>query len=224
MIILGIQFGYISSANELRDLAEIEVLDMSVSKLKKLDEIQLQEFAHNAYYLLMQIIANRQLLFCGALRGSYSISSLFDQILLQFAMNGTRVFELELSTYDMGNDTSNNVHMSESSDQLASELLGVEKYGDKGVFRLGNINFISPNENDIMQMDIETILQHYDKIIIKRQAQFSGKELLLKQLVTLTKCCLFSVGKKKSPRSFLKFLRDSHEDGETIVTGIFTEP
>ena len=104
------------------------------------------------------------------------------------------------------------------------ELLGVEKNGDIGVFRLGNASFISPNEQDILKMDMDTLLKHYDKIIFRRKNQFTGKELLFKQVITLTQCCIFSIGKKRSPRSFLKLLRDNKVTDETIITGIFTEP
>ena len=92
------------------------------------------------------------------------------------------------------------------------------------MFRLGNASFLSPNELDILKMDLETLLKHYDKIIFRRKAYFTGKELMFKQVITLTQCCIFSVGKKRSPRSFLKLLRDNKTSDETIITGLFTEP
>ena len=112
----------------------------------------------------------------------------------------------------------------DSEDPIAEELLGVEKDGDTGIFRLGNASFISPNEQDILKMDMDTLLKHYDKIIFRRNAYFTGKELLFKQVISLTQCCIFSVGKKRSPRSFLKLLRDNKTTEETVITGIFTEP
>ncbi|MBP5672471.1 MAG: hypothetical protein J6X49_08785 [Victivallales bacterium] len=220
------RFGSINSATELQDLAEIEVFDMSVSKLKNFDEAHLKEFTSNIYYELSQIMPDRALLFYGALRGSYSTSLLFDQMLFQFAINGVRVFVLNLEPYNMTVNPQNPSATSDANaeDEVAAELLGVEKQGNFGLFKLGNANFLSPNENDILRMDFETLLNHYDKIFICRQAQFSGKELLFKQLTTMTKSCLLSVGKNKSPRSFLKLIRDSHADEDTIITGIFTEP
>ena len=225
IIMIGAQFGCISTAAELHDLAEIEVFSLSESKLKKLDEAHLQEFAHNIFYVLNQLTEERRYLFFGALRGSYSTDIFFEQLLLQFAMNGTRIFLLNLEPYDMATDEADNTAGNEDAeDPVAAELLGVEKKGDVGVFKLGNPNFLSPNERDILNMDIDTLLSQYDKIIFQRKAPFTGKELLLKQAISLTKCCLFSIGKKRSPRSFLKFLRDSQEDQENIITGLFTEP
>ena len=220
------RFGSISSSTELQDLAEIQVLDMSVSKLRHYDDDHLKEFTSNIYYELNQITANRTFLFYGALRGSYPTNLLFDQLLLQFATNGILVFVLNLEPYNMAA----NFKVAKASDgdngddPVAADLLGVEKHGNCGVFKLGNANFLSPNEKDILQMDFETILNHYDKIIICRQIQFSGNELLLKQLISMTKCSILSVGKNKTPRSFLKQIRDSHADEDTIVAGLFTEP
>ena len=225
IILLAAQFGSISTATELHDMAEIEVFSLSESKLKKLEPTALQEAAHNVFYVLNQIIEDRRYLFFGALQGSYSTALLFEQLLLQFAMNGTRIFILNLEPFDMNetndnNDTSTNT----SEDPIVEELLGVEKNGDIGLFRLGNASFISPNEQDILKMDMDTLLKHYDKIIFRRKTQFTGKELLFKQVIALTQCCIFSIGKKRSPRSFLKLLRDNKLSDETIITGIFTEP
>ena len=141
-------------------------------------------------------------------------------------MNGTRIFILNLEPFATDSDTESNNDDADSAseDPISEELLGVEKNGDTGVFRLGNISFISPNEQDILKMDMDTLLKHYDKIIFRRKTPFTGKELLFKQVITLTQCCIFSVGKKRSPRSFLKLLRDNKTTEETIITGIFTEP
>lgn len=229
VILLGAQFGCISTEAEFRDLAEIEVFSLSESKLKKYDEAHLQEFVHNIFYALNQIIEEKRFLFFGALRGSFSTTLFFEQLLLQFAMNGTRIFVLNLEPYNIGSQEGNGIaagtSASEEEDPIAEDLLGVEKNGDVGLFKLGNANFISPNEREILNMDIDTLLKHYDKIIFKREAPFSGKELIHKQVISFTKCCLFSVGKKRSPRSFLKFIRDTLDrDEETIITGLFTEP
>ena len=227
IILLAAQFGSISTAMELHDMAEIEVFTLSESELKKLEPAALQEAAHNVFYDLNQMIEDRRYLFFGSLQGSYSTALLLEQLLLQFAMNGTRIFLLNLDPFDM-NTEENNGNDAQASpaseDPITEELLGVEKNGDTGVFRLGNASFISPNEQDILKMDMDTLLKHYDKIIFRRKAVFTGKELLFKQVITLTQCCIFSVGKKRSPRSFLKLLRDNKVTTETIITGIFTEP
>jgi hypothetical protein len=226
IILVAAQFGCISTATELHDMAEIEVFSLSESQLKKLEPAALQEAAHNVFYVLNQIIEDRRYLFFGALQGSYSTALLLEQLLLQFAMNGTRIFILNLEPFATNSDTEGNKDDAESAseDPISEELLGVEKNGDTGVFRLGNISFISPNEQDILKMDMDTLLKHYDKIIFRRKNPFTGKELLFKQVITLTQCCIFSVGKKRSPRSFLKLLRDNKTTEETIITGIFTEP
>lgn len=223
IILLAAQFGCIATASELHDMAEIEVFSLSESKLQKLDPASLQEAAHNVFYVLNQIIEDRRYLFFGALQGSYSTALLLEQLLLQFAMNGTRIFILNLESFDT-NTEENNGGDATSEDPIVEELLGVEKNGDTGVFRLGNASFLSPNEQDILKMDMNTLLKHYDKIIFRRTAHFTGKELLFKQVITLTQCCIFSIGKKRSPRSFLKLLRDNKLTDETIITGIFTEP
>ncbi len=224
IILLAAQFGCISTATELHDMAEIEVFSLSESELKKLEPAALQEAAHNVFYVLNQIIEDRRYLFFGALQGSYSTALLLEQLLLQFAMNGTRIFILNLDPFDMNTDENNPTDNADSEDPIAEELLGVEKDGDTGIFRLGNASFISPNEQDILKMDMDTLLKHYDKIIFRRNAYFTGKELLFKQVISLTQCCIFSVGKKRSPRSFLKLLRDNKTTEETVITGIFTEP
>ncbi len=224
IILLAAQFGCISTATELHDMAEIEVFSLSESELKKLEPAALQEAAHNVFYVLNQIIEDRRYLFYGALQGSYSTALLFEQLLLQFAMNGTRIFILNLEPFDTNSEEDNGDDNSSSEDPIANDLLGVEKNSDIGVFRLGNASFISPNELDILKMDMETLLKHYDKIIFRRKAYFNGKELLFKQVISLTQCCLFSVGKKRSPRSFLKLLRDNKGTEENIIAGIFTEP
>ncbi len=224
IILLAAQFGSISTAMELHDMAEIEVFTLSESELKKLEPAALQEAAHNVFYDLNQMIEDRRYLFFGALQGSYSTALLLEQLLLQFAMNGTRIFILDLDPFDMNSEESNGDSAPESEDPITEELLGVEKNGDTGIFRLGNASFISPNEQDILKMDMDTLLKHYDKIIFRRKAFFTGKELLFKQVIALTQCCIFSVGKKRSPRSFLKLLRDNKTSEETIITGIFTEP
>lgn len=224
IILLAAQFGSISTAMELHDMAEIEVFTLSESELKKLEPAALQEAAHNVFYDLNQMIEDRRYLFFGALQGSYSTALLLEQLLLQFAMNGTRIFILDLDPFDMNSEESNGDNAPELEDPITEELLGVEKNGDTGIFRLGNASFISPNEQDILKMDMDTLLKHYDKIIFRRKAFFTGKELLFKQVIALTQCCIFSVGKKRSPRSFLKLLRDNKTSEETIITGIFTEP
>ena len=224
IILLAAQFGSISTAMELHDMAEIEVFTLSESELKKLEPAALQEAAHNVFYDLNQMIEDRRYLFFGALQGSYSTALLLEQLLLQFAMNGTRIFILNLDPFDMNSEESNDDDQPTAEDPITEELLGVEKNGDTGVFRLGNASFISPNEQDILKMDMDTLLKHYDKILFRRKAFFTGKELLFKQVIALTQCCIFSVGKKRSPRSFLKLLRDSKISEETIITGIFTEP
>ena len=224
IILLAAQFGCISTATELHDMAEIEVFSLSETELKKLEPAALQEAAHNVFYVLNQITEDRRYLFFGALQGSYSTSLLLEQLLLQFAMNGTRIFILNLEPFDTDADENNPNTDTTSEDLISEELLGVEKHGDYGVFRLGNASFISPNEQDILKMDMDTLLKHYDKIIFRRKAYFTGKELLFKQVITLTQCCIFSVGKKRTPRSFLKLLRDNKVTDETIITGIFTEP
>ena len=224
IILLAAQFGSISTAMELHDMAEIEVFTLSESELKKLEPAALQEAAHNVFYDLNQMIEDRRYLFFGALQGSYSTALLLEQLLLQFAMNGTRIFILNLDPFDLNSEESNGNGTPASEDPITEELLGVEKNGDTGIFRLGNASFISPNEQDILKMDMDTLLKHYDKIIFRRKAFFTGKELLFKQVIALTQCCIFSVGKKRSPRSFLKLLRDSKISEETIITGIFTEP
>ena len=221
LILLAAQFGCISTATELHDMAEIEVFSLSESELKKLDPAELSVAAHNIFYVLNQIIEDRQYLFYGALQGSYSTAILFEQLLLQFAMNGTRIFVLNLEPYDANSEDEDN---EKPADPIADDLLGVEKEGDTGMFRLGNASFLSPNELDILKMDLETLLKHYDKIIFRRKAYFTGKELMFKQVIALTQCCIFSVGKKRSPRSFLKLLRDNKTSDETIITGLFTEP
>ena len=222
LILLAAQFGCISTATELHDMAEIEVFSLSESELKKLDPAELSVAAHNIFYVLNQIIEDRQFLFYGALQGSYSTAILFEQLLLQFAMNGTRIFVLNLEPYDASSE--DDEERATPEDPIADDLLGVEKDGDTGVFRLGNASFLSPNELDILKMDLETLLKHYDKIIFRRKAYFTGKELMFKQVIALTQCCIFSVGKKRSPRSFLKLLRDNKTSEETIITGLFTEP
>lgn len=225
IILLAAQFGCISTATELHDMAEIEVFSLSESELKKLEPAALQEAAHNVFYVLNQIIEDRRYLFFGSLQGSYSTTLLLEQLLLQFAMNGTRIFILNLEPFDMDTEDENKSgDTPPSEDPITEELLGVEKNGDTGVFRLGNASFISPNEQDILKMDIDTLLKHYDKILFRRKAYLTGKELLFKQVIVLTQCCIFSVGKKRSPRSFLKLLRDNKVTPETIITGIFTEP
>ena len=221
LILLAAQFGCISTATELHDMAEIEVFSLSESELKKLDPAELSVAAHNIFYVLNQIIEDRQYLFYGALQGSYSTAILFEQLLLQFAMNGTRIFVLNLEPFDTNSEDD---ETEKPEDPIADDLLGVEKDGDTGMFRLGNASFLSPNELDILKMDLETLLKHYDKIIFRRKAYFTGKELMFKQVITLTQCCIFSVGKKRSPRSFLKLLRDNKTSDETIITGLFTEP
>ena len=222
LILLAAQFGCISTATELHDMAEIEVFSLSESELKKLDPAELSVAAHNIFYVLNQIIEDRQYLFYGALQGSYSTAILFEQLLLQFAMNGTRIFVLNLEPYDANSEEDEDNATPE--DPIADNLLGVEKDGDTGTFRLGNASFLSPNELDILKMDLETLLKHYDKIIFRRKSYFTGKELMFKQVIALTQCCIFSVGKKRSPRSFLKLLRDNKTTDETIITGLFTEP
>ena len=226
LIMFAAQFGNISTATELHDMAEIEVFSLSESQLKKLEPAALQEAAHNVFYVLNQIIEDRRYLFFGALQGSYSTVLLLEQLLLQFAMNGIRIFILNLEPFDMDTEEKGEGGNEDAAaeDPIAEELLGVEKDGDTGIFRLGNASFISPNEQDILKMDMDTLLKHYDKIIFRRKAFFTGKELLFKQVITLTQCCIFSVGKKRSPRSFLKLLRDNKTSEETIITGIFTEP
>ena len=224
IIMLAAQFGSISTAMELHDMAEIEVFTLSESELSKLEPAALQEAAHNVFYDLNQIIEDRRYVFFGALQGSYSTALLLEQLLLQFAMNGTRIFILNLEPFDMNADEAPANADAASEDPIVEELLGVEKNGDSGIFRLGNASFISPNEQDILKMDMDTLLKHYDKILFRRKAFFTGKELLFKQVITLTQCCIFSVGKKRSPRSFLKLLRDNKITNETIITGIFTEP
>ena len=225
IILLAAQFGCISTASELHDLAEIEVFSLSESELKKLEPAELTVAAHNVFYVLNQIIEDRQHIFYGALQGSYSTAILFEQLLLQFAMNGTRIFILNLEPYDNSSEEEDNNDDDAPEDLIANDLLGVEKNGDSGIFKLGNASFISPNEQDILKMDVETLLKHYDKIIFRRKAPFTGKELMFKQIITLTQCCIFSVGKKRSPRSFLKLLRDNQTaTNETVITGIFTEP
>ena len=224
IIMLAAQFGSISTAMELHDMAEIEVFTLSESELKKLEPAALQEAAHNVFYDLNQIIEDRRYIFFGALQGSYSTALLLEQLLLQFAMNGTRIFVLNLESFDMNEEENTAETESNSEDPIVEELLGVEKNGDSGVFKLGNASFISPNELDILKMDMDTLLKHYDKILFRRKAFFTGKELLFKQVISLTQCCIFSVGKKRSPRSFLKLLRDNKITSETIITGIFTEP
>ncbi len=224
IILLAAQLGCISTATELHDMAEIEVFSLSEAELKKLEPAALQEAAHNVFYVLNQITEDRRYLFFGALQGSYSTSLLLEQLLLQFAMNGTRIFILNLEPFDSDTEENNSSSDTTSEDLISEELLGVEKNGDYGVFRLGNASFISPNELDILKMDMDTLLKHYDKIIFRRKAYFTGKELLFKQVITLTQCCIFSVGKKRTPRSFLKLLRDNKVTDETIITGIFTEP
>jgi len=221
LILLAAQFGCISTATELHDMAEIEVFSLSESELKKLDPAELSVAAHNIFYVLNQMIEDRQYLFYGALQGSYSTAILFEQLLLQFAMNGTRIFVLNLEPYDNNSEEDEG---EKPEDPIADDLLGVEKDGDTGMFRLGNSSFLSPNELDILKMDLETLLKHYDKIIFRRKAYFTGKELMFKQVITLTQCCIFSVGKKRSPRSFLKLLRDNKTSDATIITGLFTEP
>ena len=221
LILLAAQFGCISTATELHDMAEIEVFSLSESELKKLDPAELSVAAHNIFYVLNQIIEDRQYLFYGALQGSYSTAILFEQLLLQFAMNGTRIFVLNMEPYDANSEDEDS---EKPEDPIADDLLGVEKEGDTGMFRLGNASFLSPNELDILKMDLETLLKHYDKIIFRRKAYFTGKELMFKQVITLTQCCIFSVGKKRTPRSFLKLLRDNKTSDETIIAGLFTEP
>lgn len=221
LILLAAQFGCISTATELHDMAEIEVFSLSESELKKLDPAELSVAAHNIFYVLNQIIEDRQYLFYGALQGSYSTAILFEQLLLQFAMNGTRIFVLNMEPYDANSEDEDS---EKPEDPIADDLLGVEKEGDTGMFRLGNASFLSPNELDILKMDLETLLKHYDKIIFRRKAYFTGKELMFKQVIALTQCCIFSVGKKRTPRSFLKLLRDNKTSDETIITGLFTEP
>ncbi len=223
IILLAAQFGCINSATELHDMAEIEVFSLSESELKKLDPAELSVAAHNIFYVLNQIIEDRQYLFYGALQGSYSTAILFEQLLLQFAMNGTRIFVLNLEPYD-ANSEEDSEETSNNEDPIADDLLGIEKDSDTGIFRLGNASFLSPNELDILKMDLETLLKHYDKIIFRRKSYFTGKELMFKQVITLTQCCIFSVGKKRSPRSFLKLIRDNKTSDETIITGLFTEP
>ena len=227
IILLAAQFGCISTATELHDLAEIEVFSLSESELKKLEPAELTVAAHNVFYVLNQIIEDRQYLFYGALQGSYSTALLFEQLLLQFAMNGTRIFILNLEPYDNtseGEEEEENNDEEAPEDLIANDLLGVEKNGDSGIFKLGNASFISPNEQDILKMDVETLLKHYDKIVFRRKTPFTGKELMFKQIIALTQCCIFSVGKKRSPRSFLKLLRDNKGTEENIIAGIFTEP
>ena len=225
IILLAAQFGCISTATELHDMAEIEVFSLSESELKKLEPAELSVAAHNVFYVLNQMIEDRQYVFYGALQGSYSTAILFEQLLLQFAMNGTRIFVLNLEPYDANSEaTEEEENENTPEDPISEELLGVEKNSDTGVFRLGNASFISPNELEILKMDLETLLKHYDKIIFRRKSYFTGKELMFKQVITLTQCCVFSVGKKRSPRSFLKLLRDNKTSEQTIITGIFTEP
>jgi hypothetical protein len=225
IILLAAQFGCISTATELHDMAEIEVFSLSESELKKLEPAELSVAAHNVFYVLNQMIEDRQYVFYGALQGSYSTAILFEQLLLQFAMNGTRIFVLNLEPYDANSEaTEEEENENTPEDPISEELLGIEKNSDTGVFRLGNASFISPNELEILKMDLETLLKHYDKIIFRRKSYFTGKELMFKQVITLTQCCVFSVGKKRSPRSFLKLLRDNKTSEQTIITGIFTEP